>query len=230
MPDQPQPQEIGALTGAIGPDRRTFVKGLVVGSVFAAPVVSSFTMSGVEAVFGSKAGATVLMSNANTAGPSYPLTVRCGVVTANGLAFTASAGGSRQVTLGVPIGALPLLTQVCVFVGTPSTFSGLFPGGDTPKSAFAVNWVGPNASAPIMLTVNDPAVGVGDKVFLVTKTTPQTVQSYSPSAVGSTLWAVLFTQDPNFVVVTPPVTPATPTAPSGAGAAAAVPAQPTFTG
>ncbi len=222
MPDQPQPQEIGALTGAVGPDRRTFVKGLVVGSVFAAPVVSSFTMSGVEAVFGSKAGATVLMSNANTAGPSYPLTVRCGVVTANGLAFTASAGGSRQVTLGVPIGALPLLTQVCVFVGTPITFR---------KSAFAVNWVGPNASAPIMLTVNDPAVGVGDKVFLVTKTTPQTVQSYSPSAVGSTLWAVLFTQDPNFVVATPPVTPATPSgAGAGAGAAAAVPAQPTFTG
>src|SRR5260370_38286832 len=151
VPDQPQPQEIGALTGAVGPDRRTFVKGLVVGSVFAAPVVSSFTMSGVEAVFGSKAGATVLMSNANTSGPRYPLTGRCGRVTANGMAFTASAGGSRQVTLGVPIGALPLLTQVCVFVGTPITFSGLFPGGDTPQSPFAVNRAGPNPPPPLIL-------------------------------------------------------------------------------
>lgn len=35
----------------VGIDRRRFVKRLVVGSAFAAPVVSSFSMSGVNAVF-----------------------------------------------------------------------------------------------------------------------------------------------------------------------------------
>jgi hypothetical protein len=40
------------LERAISPDRRTFVKRLVIGSVFAAPVVASFTMSGVQAVLG----------------------------------------------------------------------------------------------------------------------------------------------------------------------------------
>ena len=41
------------LEKAVGPDRRTFIKRLLVGTAFAAPVVSSFTMTGVGAVFGS---------------------------------------------------------------------------------------------------------------------------------------------------------------------------------
>ena len=36
-----------------GQDRRTFIKRLVVGTAFAAPVVSSFTMAGVSAITGS---------------------------------------------------------------------------------------------------------------------------------------------------------------------------------
>ena len=38
---------------AVGPDRRAFLKRLLIGTAFAAPVVSSFTMTGVGAVFGS---------------------------------------------------------------------------------------------------------------------------------------------------------------------------------
>ena len=41
------------LEKAVGSDRRTFIKRLLIGSAFAAPVVSSFTMTGVGAVFGS---------------------------------------------------------------------------------------------------------------------------------------------------------------------------------
>jgi len=36
---------------ALGASRRTFVKRLVVGTAFAAPVVSSFSMNGVNTVF-----------------------------------------------------------------------------------------------------------------------------------------------------------------------------------
>ena len=38
---------------AFGHDRRTFIKRLVIGTAFAAPVISSFTMAGVSAVSGS---------------------------------------------------------------------------------------------------------------------------------------------------------------------------------
>jgi hypothetical protein len=55
------------VEGAVGPDRRSFIKRLVVGAAFAVPVVSSFTMSGVEAVFGGTAGAQVI--NPNTTDP-----------------------------------------------------------------------------------------------------------------------------------------------------------------
>jgi hypothetical protein len=41
------------LERAIGHDRRTFIKRLVIGTAFAAPVVSSVTMGGVQALFGS---------------------------------------------------------------------------------------------------------------------------------------------------------------------------------
>ncbi len=228
VPDDAAPREPDALRDAVGPDRRAFVKGLVVGSVFAAPVVSSFTMSGIEAVFGSKAGATVLMSNSNTAGPSYPTLVTSGLVTLTGLALTAGGPHNTQVTLGVPAGALPVTTRVSVYTGNPASFASRFPAGNTPESAFAVAWLGPSATSPIMLTVRDPAVAAGDQIFLVTDSS-LTAQSY-PGAVDTSLWAVLVTKDPNFVVARPPVTPANAPSTGSSGAAAAVPAQPTFTG
>jgi hypothetical protein len=52
------------VEGAVGPDRRSFIKRLVVAGAFAVPVVSSFTMMGVDGVFGGSAGAQV--SNPNT--------------------------------------------------------------------------------------------------------------------------------------------------------------------
>jgi len=56
------------LEKAVGPDRRTFIKRLVIGSAFAAPVVSSFTMSGVHALIGVPTGAV----NPNTTPPEEP--------------------------------------------------------------------------------------------------------------------------------------------------------------
>lgn len=37
---------------SIGPDRRAFIKRMVIGVAFAAPIVSSFTMGGVKGAFG----------------------------------------------------------------------------------------------------------------------------------------------------------------------------------
>src|SRR5260370_26034488 len=127
VPDDAAPREPDALRDAVGPDRRAFVKGLVVGSVFAAPVVSSFTMSGIEAVFGSKAGATVLMSNSNTAGPSYPTLVTSGLVTLTGLALTAGGPPNTQGTLGVPSGPLPVSTTASAHTGNPAPFPSPLP-------------------------------------------------------------------------------------------------------
>src|SRR5882672_5104890 len=85
-------EEAASLEGAVGPDRRTFIKRLVVGTVFAAPIVSSFTMSGIEAAFGSSSRSTAMASNANTT-PQYPQTVQCFVVTPNSLNQTFNSGG-----------------------------------------------------------------------------------------------------------------------------------------
>jgi hypothetical protein len=49
-----------------GQDRRTFIKRLVIGTAFAAPVVSSFTMAGVSAITGSSTPKGI---NPNTTDP-----------------------------------------------------------------------------------------------------------------------------------------------------------------
>ena len=46
-----EPEAHDDLLAQVGTDRRQFVKRLVIGSVFATPVVSSFSMSGVNSVF-----------------------------------------------------------------------------------------------------------------------------------------------------------------------------------
>jgi hypothetical protein len=218
------PDDTEALNEAVGPDRRTFVKRLVATTAFAAPVVSSFTMSGIEAVFGTKVGATTLMGNTNSAGPKYPTMVATGnTSTLNGLGLFGSSGPT-SMTLGVPKGAIPANTVVNVFTGSPSNFTALLPAGYTPKSAFAVAWTGPNASHPVGLVVSDPAVGPGDQIFLISNNTATSF----PGALGTGIWAVLFTQDPSFVVATPPPAP-TPSS-GGTTAAAPVTVTPRFTG
>jgi hypothetical protein len=52
--------------GDAGPDRRAFLKRLIIGTAFVVPVVSSFTMSGVTSVFADTPGSTTLATNTNT--------------------------------------------------------------------------------------------------------------------------------------------------------------------
>ncbi|MGK2950564.1 MAG: hypothetical protein ACSLFP_18470 [Acidimicrobiales bacterium] len=49
MPQDPEGHD--EVLAHVGTDRRQFVKRLIVGSAFATPVVSSFSMSGVNSVF-----------------------------------------------------------------------------------------------------------------------------------------------------------------------------------
>lgn len=68
------------VEGAIGPDRRAFIKRLVIGTAFAVPVVSSFTMVGVQSVTGGER-ASAQITNPNTGestGATAPAAVQSG--------------------------------------------------------------------------------------------------------------------------------------------------------
>lgn len=211
--------EFEALDGAVGPHRRDFLKGLVLGAAFASPVVSSFTMSGVQSVVGDAAGATTLMSNSNTAGPKYPTQITCGNVIAAGGTVTGTAtlnGHTVTATLVVPAGAFSGTVRFCLWLGDPPSFTSVVPAGFTPKSPVGVSWIGPNAAIALTLTVTDSRVQVGDQIFSDTGQ-PQA------GTVSTGTWTTSFTQDPNFVVATPPAAPA-------AAPAAPVTVGPRFTG
>ena len=45
MGTDPSQEPIEEVMGRVGPDRRTFVRRLVIGTAFAAPIVSSFDMA-----------------------------------------------------------------------------------------------------------------------------------------------------------------------------------------
>jgi hypothetical protein len=59
------PDDLSAF-GDAGPDRRAFLKRLIIGTAFVVPVVSTFTMSGVGSVFASAPRSTTLATNTNT--------------------------------------------------------------------------------------------------------------------------------------------------------------------
>jgi hypothetical protein len=52
--------------GDASPDRRAFLKRLIIGTAFVAPVVASFSMGGIESVFVSTPRSTTLATNTNT--------------------------------------------------------------------------------------------------------------------------------------------------------------------
>ena len=59
------PDDLSAF-GNAGSDRRAFLKRLIIGTAFAVPVVSTFTMSGVASVFADTPRSTTLATNTNT--------------------------------------------------------------------------------------------------------------------------------------------------------------------
>ena len=239
-------EEAASLEGAVGHDRRTFIKRLVIGSVFAAPIVSSFTMSGIEAAFGSSQRSTAMVSNANTT-PQYPTTVQCFVVTANttfDVTFQDNVPPipSPPVTLRLqvpfrPAGQhnLPNGTTICVYRGDLVALQSSVPPGQIPVSAYSVKWDTPtsgnpppftnnphqNATGPITLTVTTAVVNAGNPIYVVDSGSP--VVAGTPAASAGS-WSESFVTDPEFVVtqVVPPTTTTPP--------ASSVTVEPRFTG
>jgi hypothetical protein len=221
----------------IGPDRRTFVKRLVIGTVFAAPLVQSFSMSGIEAVFGKGAGATTAMANSNGTPPPHPTNYSslspCFTVPFAGTNLHVNDGGVT-VTLMLPSSAtLPSGTTICFYKGDLTALAALFPTGQTLLSAYAVLWNGPNNSNPtaspsVKLVVSDPAVADGSLMYDVSTGTPVSVGTTTAGA-----WSQTFANDPLFVVTGPVPTPppaSTPPASSGSTTPVAVVAEPRTTG
>ena len=112
----------------------------MVGTAFAAPVIASFKMAGIEAVFGSVSGASTMMANSNTAPPNFAQPQGCSNISAaGGTIVTANA------TLVVPAGAFPQTVNICIYRGSSTSIAGLVPSGYTARSGFAVQWAGPSA-------------------------------------------------------------------------------------
>ena len=198
--------DLGAMGEAVGPDRRTFLRRLIIGTAFAAPVVSSFTMSGMQSVFASTPRSTTLGMNSNTTPPpstinNFPTEVACFTVLSSGLNVTEN-DGAVQLHLVVPAGALPTNSTVCIYRANLAALAGIVPAGQTPVSGYAVVWSvpgggSPDATAPITLTVTDPAVSNNDPIYVVDKTTGNVT---SAGTASGSVWVVAFTVDPGFVV------------------------------
>jgi len=198
-------EELGPLEKAVGPDRRAFLKGLVIGGAFAVPVVSSFTMSGMQSVFAATPGSTTIAANTNTSPPTplnnFPTEVACFTVTLTGLDVTTT-DGAVQLHLVVPAGALPAGSSVCIYRANLAAFDSVVPSGQTPVSGYGVVWSvpgggAPNATAPITLTVTDPAVSNAAPIYAVDKTTGALTGGGTAS---SDTWIVAFVVDPGFIV------------------------------
>jgi hypothetical protein len=231
------PEESEALEGAVGADRRAFIKRLILGGVVAYPVVSSFTMSGIGATFGSSTRSTTVAATCNSSPPappsSYPITVACFCLTTTA-AQTLNATDTNGVTLALtlPANAMHAGSNICIFRGNLTALGSQVPAGQVPVSAYAVKWNNPGgntpATSPLTLVVTDPATTSGDQIFVIDSGAP--VNAGGTTSAGS--WTVSFTQDPSFVVTQaapapPTTTTTTTTTPSPA---AAVVTSPRFTG
>ena len=58
--------ELESALGDVGPDRRAFLKRVAIGSAFAVPVVASFSMSGVQAVYAQSTTSSGAVSGSGT--------------------------------------------------------------------------------------------------------------------------------------------------------------------
>jgi hypothetical protein len=211
------------LIEAVGPDRRKFVKGLIAAGVFAVPVVSSFTMSGVESVFASVPGNVTMGLNSNCGfltsqdpPPGFTELVDEFVYFTSGLhRIFDTDDGAIHIVVDVPSGALPDCTIVSIYRMNPATAAALVPAGQTPVSGYAVVWRSqgkdptPDAGSPLTLTVTNAPVAAGNPVYILDKTTGAPTQD---TVATDGTWTTSFVVDPGYVVtqaaaVAPPPTP-----------------------
>ena len=184
-------------------------------------------MAGVQAVFGSVPlkTATGLVSNCNltflppTGPPGFPTLVDQFVFHVVGQHYVTS-DGTVDITLDVANAALPRCTLISIFKADLAALASLVPAGQTPVNGYAVVWQTgqdpePDALTPLVLTVTNAPVVVGNPVYKFDKVSGAPVQDGVVAEAGT--WTVSFVEDPGFVV-------------TQAAAAQAVTTDPSFTG
>ena len=131
-----------------------------------------------------------------------PLT---GALEQSGLRLTLRSGLAKAV-LWVPPGALPLGTRVALASVTDATaLLKDLPAGESYLVSFSISWLAPNgtspkASKPLLLTITDPTIKVGDIIYMLT---PHGVQTVGTATVGGTI-TITFTTDPNLLLASVP--------------------------
>ena len=67
-------EDFEAATEGLGDGRRQFLKKMAIGTAFTVPVVSSFTMAGIQAVYAQTPSASGRVSSGNAAATTTPST------------------------------------------------------------------------------------------------------------------------------------------------------------
>lgn len=114
--------------------------------------------------------------------------------------------GKATASVTVPEGALPAGTKVTIATAADrATLQSLVPKGQGYVTAFTAGWVtpsgtSPEASAPVTMTVEDPAIHRGNRVYELTGTA---VKLVGIATVDGAI-ELHFTADPSFVVAVLP--------------------------
>jgi hypothetical protein len=109
--------------------------------------------------------------------------------------------GASTVSVNVPSGDFSGGVQVSI---TDTSTTATAPAGDTIVLAFGVNFcingnkVTGAFAAPVTVTVTDPAIAPGEKLFLQTASG---LVPITPASIGTGSFTVTITSDPDFVLV-----------------------------
>lgn len=98
----PVSNEFDAALDGVDPDRRSFLKRVVIGTAFAAPVVASFTMSGVQAVYAQSTTASGAVSGGGTTATSTSTTTTTNPNQTTPSTTTTTSGNQPPVPSSVP--------------------------------------------------------------------------------------------------------------------------------
>ncbi|MCF8565128.1 Ig domain-containing protein [Alicyclobacillus tolerans] len=122
--------------------------------------------------------------------------------------INTTADGS-SIELDIPQNAFQSPEQVSVTRASTSSLENTTPQGYKPAFAFGVNFSGPAPTAPITLTILNPAIPENAVIYKVSGSKLVSV----PAKVSNGKVEISFTSDPDFVIAVPVAATTTPPAP-----------------
>jgi len=135
-------------------------------------------------------------SSVGQTSPAYATVLAAQTIGSSGATIATSASGSR-VSVVVPSGAFGVAEQVTLTGGNASILTTTMPSQDTVVAAFGVNFSGAVPTKAITLTVVNPSIPAGAKVYKVTGSGLIPVNAtVTPGKV-----VISFSSDPDFVIV-----------------------------